>query len=558
MAKFEENIFKPEEEQQGYIAGEADADAFLLGDDDEYPGMVPDFDAEPEPVEVEPESVLVQDEPDDIIEEVPEIPQVENEAPGDEFQFEEPLIVDEDVTTEEEPTLDFGEEEAGIEEEFDEDANLDMNIDIDDDDLNDVWSAFGRADDDDDEFEEEPVVSSIPEAEEEPEPEPEPEISEEEMADLSQFIAAQKEKVEPVKDEPEPDPEPEPRPVPAEDAEPVFAEITGEHEEPAPQPEPTPPPQPEPTPEPKTEPETEPKRYTPSNTKKEKRRGGILGWLVAAVLFVVLGGFIISVYLTDNNDSLVALVKDVIGIEQVSDSTEVMEDDNLQTEDSLLTEETENAGEFDNISFADDAADTAEEVVEEPVDTVEEESYIEPKLQTQPQRAVPTKSTQRKPAGKKYSDLANDKKNKDGVIKRVYEPIDKQAKKYSENKSKGDYINKTAKEQMVVKSDEVVTENKRKQKAISADQIEKPIMPSLDTHKGTFSVQVYSTLSKKDAKDFVTKLKGKNLKNVYISEYQKRDVLWYRVRFGEFKSYEEAMQEAQKHGFSDAWIDRIK
>ena len=83
-------------------------------------------------------------------------------------------------------------------------------------------------------------------------------------------------------------------------------------------------------------------------------------------------------------------------------------------------------------------------------------------------------------------------------------------------------------------------------------------MPSLDTHKGTFSIQVYSTLSKKDAKDKVRTLKSKSLKNVYISEYQKRDVLWYRVRFGEFESYEEAMQEARKHGFSDAWIDRIK
>jgi septal ring-binding cell division protein DamX len=101
-------------------------------------------------------------------------------------------------------------------------------------------------------------------------------------------------------------------------------------------------------------------------------------------------------------------------------------------------------------------------------------------------------------------------------------------------------------------------EKTTKTKAIKQDAVEKQTLPSLDRNKGVFSVQVYSTLSKKDATDKVKQLKNMNITNVYISEYRKRDVLWYRVRYGEFESYEQAQQEAKNRGFSNAWIDRIK
>jgi hypothetical protein len=566
MAKFEENIFKPEEEQQGYITGEGDADVFMLGDDDEYPGMVPDFWAVPDPIEVEPEAVLNIDDreeavddsvTEDIIEDFVPEPAIDEivEEPdiADTFEdaVEDSAIIDEVEEPDVNQGLDFGEEDTlEDEEEIDEDANLDMSIDIEDEDLNDVWSAFGAPDFFDEE--EESVVSNIAEPEPAPEPipepAPEPEITQEEMADLSEFIAAQKEKVEPIKSTPEPEEEFvfEPKPEPQEDAEPVFAEITGEYEEPRREPEPAPEPKQDSIPEP--EPKEEPKRYTSSNTNKEKRKGGILGWLVAAVLFIILSGFIISVYLTDNNDSLVALVNDILGkTEKVADSTDVVTDEIMNSEDSLFTEVPVESTEEEELT--DNSVEEA--AGEETSDTISEEVYNEPQPES---KYKPRKS----PSKKDYSDLTKEKRGQNGVIKRVYEPSEKQAENYKENKkSKDAFIKKTAKEKMVVKSDDIA-ENKQKSKAVSTEQIEKPIMPSLDTHKGTFSVQVYSTISKKDANDRMRTLKAKNLKNVYISEYQKRDVLWYRVRFGEFGSYEEAMQEAQKHGFSDAWVDRIK
>jgi cell division protein FtsN len=53
------------------------------------------------------------------------------------------------------------------------------------------------------------------------------------------------------------------------------------------------------------------------------------------------------------------------------------------------------------------------------------------------------------------------------------------------------------------------------------------------------------------------KLDSKNI-NGFISEHKVRDQIWYRVRFGEFNSKDEARAAAMKHGFAQSWIDRIK
>ena len=73
-----------------------------------------------------------------------------------------------------------------------------------------------------------------------------------------------------------------------------------------------------------------------------------------------------------------------------------------------------------------------------------------------------------------------------------------------------------------------------------------------------YVVQVYATPSKEDAESWLRKLESKNIGNVFISTQKIRDIEWYRVRFGSFKSEEEARKAALHLGFAQSWIDRVK
>ncbi len=79
-----------------------------------------------------------------------------------------------------------------------------------------------------------------------------------------------------------------------------------------------------------------------------------------------------------------------------------------------------------------------------------------------------------------------------------------------------------------------------------------------DPETGLYTIQVYATPSREDAEEWLSKLKGKNISGAFISTYIKRDITWYRVRFGKFTSREEARITALKHGFAKTWIDRIR
>lgn len=72
-----------------------------------------------------------------------------------------------------------------------------------------------------------------------------------------------------------------------------------------------------------------------------------------------------------------------------------------------------------------------------------------------------------------------------------------------------------------------------------------------------YTVEVYSSPSKEDADDWVNRLKKKSLAPT-IKTQKIRDVVWYKVRFGNYTSRETAKQAARESGFAQAWIDRIK
>lgn len=115
---------------------------------------------------------------------------------------------------------------------------------------------------------------------------------------------------------------------------------------------------------------------------------------------------------------------------------------------------------------------------------------------------------------------------------------------------------KPSKENKVQEKKKEINTNK-KQDIVKLDNTK--IEPKKEERKldEVYTIQVYSSPSKEDANDWVIKLKSKSL-NPSISEQMIRDVKWYRVRFGNFKTREEAKAVALRYGFSQTWIDRIK
>ncbi len=79
-----------------------------------------------------------------------------------------------------------------------------------------------------------------------------------------------------------------------------------------------------------------------------------------------------------------------------------------------------------------------------------------------------------------------------------------------------------------------------------------------ESRDAVYTVEVYSSPSREDAEDWVRSLSKRKVQNVFIKEQKIRDVVWYKVRFGQFQSKDEAKQTAEKHGFSHIWIDRVK
>lgn len=79
-----------------------------------------------------------------------------------------------------------------------------------------------------------------------------------------------------------------------------------------------------------------------------------------------------------------------------------------------------------------------------------------------------------------------------------------------------------------------------------------------DNVKEEFTVQIYASPSKEDANRWLEKLRAKSVNDAFISEQMIRDVKWYRVRFGQYDSRDEAKAAALRYGFAQTWIDRVK
>ncbi|MDR0927374.1 MAG: SPOR domain-containing protein [Ignavibacteria bacterium] len=74
---------------------------------------------------------------------------------------------------------------------------------------------------------------------------------------------------------------------------------------------------------------------------------------------------------------------------------------------------------------------------------------------------------------------------------------------------------------------------------------------------GVYTIQIYSSPSLEDAQKRLEYLRSKGLGGV-ITPQQIRGNTWYRVRFGNYTTYEAAAEAVNKYGFGDAWIEKVK
>lgn len=71
-------------------------------------------------------------------------------------------------------------------------------------------------------------------------------------------------------------------------------------------------------------------------------------------------------------------------------------------------------------------------------------------------------------------------------------------------------------------------------------------------------VQVFSSPSRDDAAEWLQTLQRKSVADGYIIEHDVRGTTWYRVRFGQFATREEAESAAIEAGVQQPWIARVR
>jgi len=93
----------------------------------------------------------------------------------------------------------------------------------------------------------------------------------------------------------------------------------------------------------------------------------------------------------------------------------------------------------------------------------------------------------------------------------------------------------------------------------------RPIVPVIETTPpppraagAMFVVQVFSSPSRDDADEWLQNLREKNVKDGYIVEQKMRGQSWYRVRYGQYSSREDAEASAVNLGFKQPWIARVR
>lgn len=486
MSAFELEISE-EEERSGFELGAPDDESFKLQELDEYPGTLPDFDIEEQPmipVEEEKEDILeLEEEPEDLPEE--EEPTFELDDDNDEDEFESAgAFVDSD---------DVLDSETYDENEFSDNETLGSNDEIESLSEDEV-SELGGSPSPDDEIE---TVSADVDPELQALLQSELQRSEEIKASKGEVGLPEEDRIETVYKEF----------IPVEEQEDLEAinindeegSETGQEEFVGVAPPIT-----------ADSEDTEGKRTKRTKPKamSKRRMYAIIGTPIFLMLILLGLGYF--------------KVINVPGIQEISAPDTVASNNDLVIDD------------VDDIIIPEESTEQSSEIQ----DTVLQEESSKEDIKTQVEAVDKPKEIAKVEEKTEKLDLVK----KENPIKKNIKPVKK-----------------------VKKDKPLVEANKTKKKEVKSGKNEKNKKVSIpksnrkpDSDVGLFTVQIYASPSKKDAEDWLNKLKSDNINDAFISEQLVRDEVWYRVRFGGFKTKQEAQAAAQKLGYSQTWVDRVK
>jgi len=181
-------------------------------------------------------------------------------------------------------------------------------------------------------------------------------------------------------------------------------------------------------------------------------------------------------------------------------------------------------------------------------DTIPTKEVKEKEIKTQPPitKNIPTQAKQKSEVKKIIIPTKVDEDNEPLVTKKLIK------KKKTSEKTQRDYTQKDKK-----KIDILTPETKAKEDIALNKENKTDIKTSEIIENAIYSVEIYSSQSKEDAEEWKKKLQRRGVKTNIVKHYI-RDILWYKVRFGEYPTKSEAAAEARNLGFSTFWIDRIK
>jgi len=264
------------------------------------------------------------------------------------------------------------------------------------------------------------------------------------------------------------------------------------------------------------------KKVKENKPPKEKKKKGLIYWLfVAAAILAILT---VTTYF-----SLDYLIK----------SPEKKHKDSLLTAHKAEKQKQEKPAE--KIVEQDKSATQKEEPKK--IDSATKENQAKPQIETAKVQEKPVK-VQEQPAKTQSEGLTKTKE-----IKEKKAEIKRQIPNYSYAqpvKPKKKFFPKAAIEP---KSEKEIEE---KELEIAEDN------KTSIKEKAVYTIQVYSTPSYEDAKLWLDKLLSLNIPTARIVQQKIRDITWYRIRFGNYQTKDEALNAAKRLGFSQTWVDRIK
>lgn len=274
----------------------------------------------------------------------------------------------------------------------------------------------------------------------------------------------------------------------------------------------------------------EDKSDTSSNERKKSKLPLIIGLTAASIVVLAGLAYLIMYYFVPNFYTDEKIVH--------KDSTKI--DQNIAKTDSLIKAEKPVVEKETNKDIHKEAEKVVEKESEEDVIAKINQQYAKAEEKKLKEAAKENQKVEEKKTNAPKEEVKIKEQVKKVEISTKKEKIVTQIKPKVNNEQKKE-IKKEEKKVDIVKETKPKEEVKKEEKIIDA----------------FYTIQVYSSPSKEDALDWVNKLKSKNIQ-ADISEQMIRDVRWYRVRFGNFTTREEAKAVALRLGFSQTWIDRIK